>query len=182
DPVELVALPGSGFATGDRLVVFKTTAAAVRAFHLDTFRGTLTLGTNGQTHAHASAANAFAVAATPAVGPYPNPFSASNQVETFSSDGPRRIFYNADGSPITPNNFLFGTNGGTVRNKPDVTAADGVSTALPQGGLNPFFGTSAAAPHAGAIAALIKSANPSLTAAQIRTILTSTAVDIESAG
>src|ERR1051326_4596748 len=32
DPVELIALPGT-FAAGDRLVVFKTTSAAVRAFH-----------------------------------------------------------------------------------------------------------------------------------------------------
>src|SRR5262249_6322663 len=99
------------------------------------------------------------------------------------SDGPRRVFFNADGTPITPGNFLFGTNGGTVRNKPDITAADGVSTTLsPTSGLNPFFGTSAAAPHAGAIAALLKSAHPALTPAQSRKILTTTAVDIETAG
>jgi hypothetical protein len=49
-------------------------------------------------------------------------------------------------------------------------------------GFNPFFGTSASAPHAGAIAALIKSFNPALTPAQIKTILTSTAIDIEAAG
>ncbi len=67
NPVELIALPAT-FAALDRLVVFKTDAAFARAFHLDTFRGTLTLGTNGQTHAHACAVNAFAVAATPAVG------------------------------------------------------------------------------------------------------------------
>src|SRR3954465_9268126 len=41
-----------------------------------------------------------------------------------------------------------------------------------------FFGTSAAAPHAAAIAALLKSANPALTPAQIRTLLTATAIDI----
>ncbi len=45
-----------------------------------------------------------------------------------------------------------------------------------------FAGTSAAAPHAGAIAALIKSANPSLTAAQVRAALLSSAIDIEAAG
>ena len=70
-----------------------------------------------------------------------------------------------------------------MRAKPDITAAAGVSTTLPPGsGLNPFYGTSAAAPHAGAIAGLLKSANPALTPAQIRTFLTTTAVDVESAG
>lgn len=171
--------------SGDRLIVFKADGAAVRAFALNTNRGALTIGTNGQTHGHNSTVLGFGVAATPAVspGPYPGIFNASNHTESFSSDGPRRMFYNEDGTPITPGNVLFGTNGGTVRNKPDITAADGVSTTLlPSSGLNPFYGTSAAAPHAGAIAALIKSANPALTAAQIRTVLESTALDIEGVG
>ncbi len=177
---------------GDRLVVFKTTAAAVRALHLNTNRGTLTVATNGQTTGHPCAINAFCMAATPATtafetgyptGPYPNPFVSTNVVEPFSSDGPRKIFYNPDGSVITSGNVLFGTNGGTTLSKPDLTAADGVSTTFASStGLNPFFGTSCAGPHAGAIAALILSANPSLTTAQVRTILTSTALDIEGTG
>ena len=78
---------------------------------------------------------------------------------------------------------MFGSNGGTSLAKPDLTAADGVKTTFGVlTGLSPFFGTSCAAPHAGAIAALLLSANPSLTPAQIRTILTSTALDIEGAG
>src|SRR5262249_28192529 len=108
----------------------------------------------------------------------PNPFNSANKIETFSSDGPRRILYNANSTPITPGNVS--STGGVLRQKPDITAADGVSCAAP--GFNPFFGTSAAAPHAGAIAALVKSANLSLTPAQIRTALTSTAIDIEGAG
>lgn len=177
-------------ATGDRLVVFKTTAAQTRAFSVNTIRGRLTVATVGQTHGHSAAVTAFSVAAiqaatfrtTSPAGPFPGPFVSTNQVEPFTSDGPRRVFFNENGSAITPGNFLFGTNGGTVRNKPDITAADGVSTTLPPGGLNPFFGTSAAAPHAGAIAALLKSANPALTAAQIRAILIATALDIEAPG
>ncbi|MEO7047889.1 MAG: HYR domain-containing protein, partial [Ferruginibacter sp.] len=174
-----------------RLVVFKTATAAVRAFSINTNRGRLTIGTTGQTHGHASCVDAFCVAATPAAasadgtfpGPYPGPFVSTNRVESFSSDGPRKVFYNPDGTPITPGNFLFGTNGGTTRQKPDITAANGVVTTLPaSSGLNPFYGTSAAAPHAGAIAALLKSAKPSITAAQVRTALTSTALDIEGPG
>jgi hypothetical protein len=170
---------------GDRLVVFKTASAAIRAFSLNTLRGTLTVATTGQTHGHSSAVNAFSVAAAPAVspGPYPAAFSGSSPAESFTSDGPRRVFFDAAGVPITPGNVLFGTNGGSVRAKPDITAADGVSTTLPgSSGLNPFYGTSAAAPHAGAIAGLLKSMNTSLTPAQIRTILTTTAVDVESVG
>lgn len=190
NPYEQISAPS--LTSGDRLVVFKTSGSSVRAFHLNTNRGELTIGTNGQTSGHACAVNAFCMAATPAhgafssgypTGPYPNPFNSSNQVEPFSSDGPRRMFYNPDGSPITPGNFTFATNGGTVLNKPDLTAADGVKTTFGiLSGLSPFYGTSCAAPHAGAIAALILSANPSLTPAQVRTILTSTALDIESNG
>ncbi len=64
--------------------------------------------------------------------------------------------------------------------KPDITAADGVSCAAP--GFLPFFGTSAAAPHAAAIAALLRSALPSITADQIRDALVGSAIDIETAG
>ncbi|KAF0249021.1 MAG: hypothetical protein FD167_1570, partial [bacterium] len=185
DPFEISG--GAPFA-GDRVVIFKSNAAAPRALHLNTNRGRLMIATQGQTKGHNSAVNAFSCAATPTgpasagvTGPFPNPFSPANLLETFSSDGPRRMFYNANGTAITSGNLLFATNGGNVRNKPDITAADGVSTTL-TGGLNPFFGTSAAAPHAGAIAALVKSANPSLTTTQIRSILTLSAIDIEGAG
>ena len=190
NPYEQISAPS--LATGDRLVVFKTTGAAVRAFHVNTNRGSLTVVTGGQTKGHSCALNAFSMAATPAakafqsgapVGPYPNPFNSSNKVEDFSSDGPRRKFYNPDGTPITPGNLLFGTGGGVLLAKPDLTAADGVKTTFSiLSGLSPFFGTSCAAPHAAAIAALILSGNPSLTTTQVRNILTSTALDIEGAG
>jgi Subtilase family/Secretion system C-terminal sorting domain len=186
------SITAKALVAGDRLVVFKTTAAAKRAFHLATNRGELTVATNGELTGHNAAAAAFSVAAAPAAGafgpgeaagPYPGVYSTASKVESFSSDGPRRIFYNADTTVITPGNLLFATNGGVVRAKPDVTAADGVSTTFASStGLNPFFGTSAAAPHAGAIAALLKSADPTLTPAQIRTLLTTTTLDVEAAG
>jgi hypothetical protein len=148
--------------------------------HLNTFRGRLSLATVGQIHGHNAAADAFSCAATPAVGPFPNPFNAGNVTETFSSDGPRRIFFQPDGTPYTPGNFS--STGGILRQKPDITAADGVSVTGVGGFPSPFFGTSAAAPHAAAIAGLLKSANPALTPAQIRTTLTSTAIDIMTPG
>lgn len=179
-------------AAGDRLVVFKVAAAASVGFAINTLRGTLTNVTVGQTHGHSAAVAAFSVAAAPAAaafngiapaGPFPGPFTSANLTETFTSDGPRRIFFNANGTPVTPGNFSFGTNGGVVRNKPDITGADGVSTTLPSGsGLNPFYGTSAAAPAAASVAALILSAKPALTPTQMRTTLTTTAIDIDAAG
>ena len=180
DPYESV----STLNVGEKIAIVKLSGAA-RALHLGTGRARLAIATSGQTTGHSCAADGFGVAAVNAATASGGAFvgGATNPVETFSSDGTRRIFYNANGTAITPGNILFATNGGIVRQKPDIAAADGVATTLPPGsGLNPFFGTSAAAPHAGAVAALLKQFKPSLTAAQIRTILTSTALDIEGAG
>ena len=155
----------------------------------------LNISTSGNTFGHACATNAFCVGAINATTDFPNPFGAVNEsgpypdtfttgnthfVEWFSSDGPRHVFFNSDGTPITPDNFS--STGGAIRQKPDITAADGVSTTVP-GSFQPlFFGTSAAAPHAAAIAALLKSYNHSLTPDQIRAVLTTNALDIEDAG
>jgi uncharacterized repeat protein (TIGR01451 family) len=178
DPFEICDTP----TNGSRIVVVRASGAA-RFLHLDTLGGGLELNTSGETFGHSCATNAFSVAAVDVHTAYPNPFigGASEPVENFSSDGPRRVFYQADGTPITFGNYT--NSGGALRAKPDITAADGVSTTLPAlSGLNPFFGTSAAAPHAGAIAALVKSYAPGVTPAQMRAILTTTALDIEGAG
>ncbi len=178
DPYEIV----DKLEVGQRIVVVKFKGDA-RFLHLETGRGRLAISTAGNTRGHNSAVDAFCVAAVDANTSYPDPFTgnAKNPVEDFSSDGPRRVFFQANGTPITPGNFT--STGGAVRQKPDLAAADGVLTTLPgDSGLNPFFGTSAAAPHAGAIAALIKSYNRSLTSGQIRSILTATALDIEAPG
>jgi hypothetical protein len=175
DPYENVGT----LSSGERIVIVKWSGAG-RFLHLSTGRGLLSVSTQGSTRGHDCATNAFNVAATDAKNSYPNPFTggAANPVETFSSDGTRRVFFQADGTPITAGNFS--SSGGAVRQKPDITAADDITTDIP--GFAPFAGTSAAAPHAAAIAALLKSYNQSLTASQIRTILTNTALDTMSAG
>jgi subtilisin family serine protease len=198
DPYEIVVATTSGGnyvspAVGDQVVVVNYGPApggappetqgffiigATRALRVDTNRGQLSINTAGSTFGHNGGQSTTTMAATywnsARIGT--KPFNgANNPIEVFSSDGPRKIFYNPNGTPITPGNVLFGTNGGTTIPKPDLTAADGVTAKTP--GFNPFYGTSAAAPHAAGIAALVKSVNPGLTGAQIRQIMINTALD-----
>jgi hypothetical protein len=113
DPYEQIA----SNTANPRIVIVKRTAAAARFLHLNTNRGQLQISTAGTTHGHSAAVNAFSCAASPArlpfgappspVGPFPNPFGPTNVTELFSSDGPRRVFFQADKTPYTPGNFLF---------------------------------------------------------------------------
>ena len=173
---------GTAFPAASRIVAVKY-LGATRALHLDTLGGTLSIATSGSTYGHNAGANTVSMAAT-----YWNSAKTgtraftgfANTNETFSSDGPRKIFYNPNGTPITPGNLLFATSGGTTLTKPDFAAADGVSTKTP--GFLPFFGTSAASPHAAGIAALILQARPGYTPAQVKTAMRMTALDSMGAG
>jgi hypothetical protein len=87
---------------------------------------------------------------------------------------------------------------GSPRQKPDLVAADGVNTTVRMGqdypnnaldGYSNFFGTSAAAPHAAAAAALIMQGrkkfligHPETSAGQIRSLFQSTAFDMGAPG
>jgi len=121
---------------------------------------------------HAAAENVVAVAA--------NRYDLS-QVEPFSSKGGNLPFwFSPDG------NTRFGAP--VTRFKPEITAPDGTDTTFFGGGdwdgttFPNFFGTSAAAPHAAAVAALMLDASNVLTTAQIYSKLRSTATDIEALG
>ncbi len=178
DPYEEI----SSSTASPRLVVVKKTGAAARFLHLNTNRGKLSTATAGQTHGHMATSSpfSFGVAATSAMSAFPGSFQPSNIVETYSSDGPRHVFYLGDGTPVTPGDVS--ATGGALLLKPDLTAADNVTVSGAGGFATPFLGTSAAAPAAAAIAALIKSANPSFTQTQMRNALLASAVDIEAAG
>lgn len=63
-----------------------------------------------------------------------------------------------------------------VRDKPDFAAIDGVNVTGAGGFPTTFFGTSAAAPHAAGIAALLMSAGPAVNADKVREAMRSTAV------
>ncbi len=184
DPYERLDTPLFG-GSGLKLAVVKFRGAA-KYFQVSALDGrfadSATLKafvTPGVTRGHGAAALAFSVAAAPAAGPlpfdlepgdppnpsgpYPHAFRASQRPERFTSDGPRRMFFPPE-----------------VRQKPDITAADGVSTSLAD--FTPFFGTSAAAPHAAAIAALVLSGNPGMGEADVRQAFDATALDLAPAG
>lgn len=195
DPIEIIPPVNQG----DEVMIVKLDKPADSIYlRLDTsgsgtFRGTgdaaqvLEHSTNGAITGHAGARDVIAVGAVNAakadIDGAPGVFDAGDflgddDVESFSSDGPRRVFFDADGNPFTPGDFS--STGGLVRQKPDIAAADGVSTSTP--GFETFFGTSAAAPHAAGIAALLREADPTLTPGQIKAALFSTALDIEADG
>src|SRR5262245_66191234 len=102
---------------------------------------------------HAAVTEAVTVAAIDADDP------GLDTVERFSSQGPVRLAFPPE-----------------TRAKPDLAGFDGVNTSVP--GFAPFFGTSAAAPHVAAIAALLLERNPFITPATIRSVLNATAVDL----
>lgn len=165
-----------------RIVVAATPTAAVRALRVQIFDGELGMATGGSVGGHAGAASAFAVAAVDAASAGGGEFTAGpfTPVELFSSDGNRMHFYDRNGVKIGSGNPTFSGSAGVTIKKPDAAAADGVTTTLPpSSNLNPFFGTSAAAPHAAAIAALIKAALPTAGATKIANALKSGALDIE---
>ena len=178
DPYEQM----SNSTASPRIVIVRKTGAVGRFLHLNTNRGQLSVATAGQTHGHAATTNAFtfAVAATPAALAYPNAHSTANVVETFSSDGYRRVIYGSNGAPFTPGNVT--STGGLLLGKPDFTAADGVFVSGAGDFPGQFFGTSASAPAAAAIMALIKSANPAFNQTQLKSALLANVIDIEGPG
>jgi subtilisin family serine protease len=114
---------------------------------------------------HTAAASAISVAAIN-VGTDEAP-------EPYSSRGPVvHLFGPVTGTAAAP------PIGEQVIAKPNVTASDCASTTFfygfSEGGFH-FCGTSAAAPHAAAVAALIRSANPGASNAQVRADLEATA-------
>ena len=185
DPIEFIGSSCSDDFEDNRLVIVKTTGATDRYLRLNYARGGLEIATAGSTFGHSASQDAVGVAAVDVTtaGGSGGVFNGTESVETFSSDGPRRIFFQPDGTPITPGNFS--STGGKLLQKPDLAAADRVSTSTP--GFSTFSGTSAAAPHAAAIAALMLEAagGPgNVTPAALRTAMTGTGavLDIEATG
>jgi subtilisin family serine protease len=101
-------------------------------------------------------------------------------VESFSSSGGDLLFaFDTDGDPLA--------GGPITRFKPELAAPDGTNTTFfgsdtDGDGYPNFYGTSAAAPHAAAVAALLRQLDPALTPAQVVAALQAGATDIEAVG
>ena len=181
DPIESISTGFFAFQDA-RLVVVRASGAS-RYLRLQAFDGELDIATAGNTFGHSAAENAFGVGQVDVrdAGGAGGVFDGTESVRTSSSDGPRRVFFEADGTPVTAGNFS--STGGKLLQKPDLAAAACVSTATP--GFSTFCGTSAAAPHAAAVAALMLEAagGPArFNLAQLRKAMAGAALDIEAAG
>ena len=181
DPIEIVQVTNlSGAAQTYNIAVGLASGSAPTDIKIVTFNGGGSVGNgfssntnDGTIYGHAAAAGAIAVGAasyarTPAFGSNP-PVE-----ESFSSGGPTRIFFDKAGNPVFES-----------RPTPQITAPDGGNTSFFGSDDNDadsfpnFFGTSAAAPAAAAVAALLLQANGSLSAAAIKTVLMSSAIDMD---
>ncbi len=127
---------------------------------------------------HANAAGAEAVGAsfflaTPEFG------TAPPALESFSSAGGSAILFDTNGNPLAAPE---------VRLKPEIVAVDGVNTTFffsdsyGGDGIPDFFGTSAAAPHAAAVAALLREFDPGLDPDGVYAALEETALDMQTPG
>ena len=182
DPYEYIS-SGEDDHTDARLVIVQVSGAADRYLRLDTLEGQLAVSTAGSLFGHSAAESAIAVAAVAvqSAGGTGGVFDGTESVRTSNSDGPRRIFFEPDGTPITAGNFS--STGGKLLRKPDLAAATCVRTTTP--GFSIFCGVSSAAPHAAAIGALVLEGAEgpnSLTQAQLLTAMTGASLDIEASG
>ncbi len=159
-----------------KYVYFPSSGVEIDEFAAQSQRPTL--------YGHANAEEAMAVGAvfwfaTPAFDDqFTNPF----EINGFSSRGGVPIYFTPEGTPLaTPE----------TRNKPDMVGPDGTNTTFfgqelndgPDGdsgdGFPNFFGTSAAAPHVAAVAALMLEFDPGRAPAQVYDDLKSTAIDMD---
>jgi len=161
DPVEIAFFENTSASSVTVHVVidqWAATRANVLKLHLfavgESVLDTGFLTQEREIYGHAAAAGAIAAGAVPWFNP--------ETIEPFSSRGPVEILF-----PTTE-----------LRQKPEVVAPDGVSVTGNGGFASQFFGTSAAAPHAAAVAALLIDRQPALTPELVRLALTDTALDL----
>ena len=140
DPYEFFAVTNSNPVAIDfALRATRSSGTAPVVMQLSTYGSVLAITdadkTNAPTiHGHAAAAGAVAVAAS-----Y---WGTPTSVESFSSRGPSLVVFDSLGNRIDE-----------TRSTPLLTAPDGGTTTT--AGFSAFYGTSAAAPHAAAVAALV---------------------------
>lgn len=180
DPAEVLSFTNRGeFGTDFNIAIGKFDGPDADLMKYVGF-GNLTINeydtTSSTLFGHANARGAEAVGAasfldTPAFGTSPP------EVEPFSALGTTPILFDEEGDRLVEPD---------VRSKPEIVAPDGTNTTFfgqdipddPDSFPN-FFGTSAAAPHAAAVAALLKEVAPELSPNDIYRLLQETALDMD---
>jgi hypothetical protein len=178
DAIEVLPFTVSGGDAQANLLIIKASGTDNVYLKYVIFRGDITVNEyfsgSSTIVGQANAENAIAVGAvlysnTPAYGVNPP------TIASFSSRG---------GTPVN----------GVARIKPDIAAPNGVNTTVDLGGFNidgdlfpNFFGTSAAAPHAAGVAALLIEAkskyyDADLSPVELRGILQGSSIDMDSPG
>ena len=180
DPVEIFAYTNNGPAKTYQLGLELVSGPAPGRIKYVYF-GDVTINeyatSSGTIYGHPNAASAQAVGAarytqTPAFGENPP------LLEYFSSAGGTPILFDITGAAVN-----------LMRQKPEIVAPDGGDTTFfypgndyePNGFPN-FFGTSAAAPHAAGVAALLLDRDTTLTPDDLYTTLQGSALDMAAAG
>jgi subtilisin family serine protease len=170
DPVQIMRFTNATAGTAFRLAIITNGgSAAPDLFKYIGYGHGLTIGDanagigSGSVVGHEDMAGvnsvgAIAAAAAPA-------FGGGGAVEGFTSVGPGTILLDAQGNRLTD---------AVTGNKVDFVAPDGVATSV----FPSFYGTSAAAPDAAAVAALMLQAHPGLTPAQVTAMLGQSAVAV----
>lgn len=159
DPIETVTVgcpPGPPCARDIQITLFAGSPRLLKMFCLGNCIFDEFSVPAGSIIGHPAVPEVVAVAAADADTP--------TVTEPYSSEGPVTIVF-----PTTES-----------RAKPDVTGIDCVSTSRP--GFTTFCGTSAAAPHVAAVAALALEGGPGLTPLELRGLLKGTAIDLGSSG
>ena len=164
-PVEQLFIDGRHFSSPVRLfVVIQLFSGSARRLELYYVGGITAISpaiAAGSIAGHANAAGAITVGTINAGNP------GAGDIAGYSSQGPCDLFF-----PLPPE----------TRAKPDITGIDGVAVTGAAGFPKTFFGTSAAAPHIAALAALLQQANPALSPVQVKEALQSSAVDLGAVG
>ena len=161
-PLEGFCYYNSAFSPRDLHLVIQKAAGSDKRLEMFTL-GASALQyrqSSGSIFGHPAVSSAIAVAAINADEP------GNNNIAFYSSRGPSRIDF-----PVLSN-----------RQKPDITAIDGVSVTGAGGFPSTFFGTSAAAPHVAGIAAQLLSLAGSPSISAVKNALLNSGLDLGATG
>lgn len=178
-PIEVLPFTVAADSTQSNIMIIRTSGSGAAKLKYIVYRGDLVVNEYDSPGAstitgQANAAGAMAVGAV-LFSNTPEYSGSAPTIASFSSRG---------GTSVN----------GIVRNKPDFCAPNGVNTSVDLGGVNidndafpNFFGTSASAPHAAGVAALLLQArqkyyNDSLSPLLLKSILQNTAYDMGTPG